>query len=667
MSRLRRIIGVTREERGGVLVLVAVCMSVLIGFTGMVIDVGNWFEHRRHLQTQADAAVLAAAGDVRFPCDASVNSTIAARIEEYGKTRNPQVGGTPPAKVEWALNSRHWPRQPAAPADNTVVEGPPCTAGMIDVKMTEHDLPWFLKATGVVDEINVKARVSMFSLTRMAGALPIGVPDTNPKAMRVWFVDETTSPPAEIADSSKVLKPRKGADGNPVFQNGLQIWDNAADNGGTSLPLKVEHSKIGMRVALSDDASTTDCASSAVKCYDAGSSNGLLFVRGHAKTPTVQKGDAPQVRDAWLLSGTCGDGYYSALNEDCQVQLNARVELAPDVDSKKAAVEAVAGGNTYAMTLDTADGMWKTGAVIPVTSGASVAVGVRVTQKEGSVGGTACTNSKPCEIPTFDDVQRHVSASDARSGPIAQLVVSNAAGSGANSLERCTATQPACTHDLTVRVGLLGSVQYASSAVSPPITLRVAGGSQTGALDCDSAQGFKDELVNGCGPVYEINKSKPCPASLKDTAQPWNCVAVETGGKTNQVPAGLNLRMFGDEKAKTCTQPNQWPAVLSNPLLLDSDKRLLPMFITPYGSFQGSGNELVPIRNFAYFYITGWGGSGGGFKNPCEGHGDDPVPQGAGYVTGHFVKYVARINDGGAGDTACDFQAATPCAAVLTD
>ena len=86
-------------------------MPVLIGFTGLVIDVGNWFEHRRHLQTQADAAALAAAGDVRFPCDASVNAAVDARIEEYGKTRNPQVGGTPPANVEWALNSRHWPRQ----------------------------------------------------------------------------------------------------------------------------------------------------------------------------------------------------------------------------------------------------------------------------------------------------------------------------------------------------------------------------------------------------------------------------------------------------------------------------------------------------------------------------------------------------------------------------
>ena len=79
----------------------------------------------------------------------------------------------------------------------------------------------------MVDHINVKARVSMFALTKMAGAMPIGVPDVNPKAVRVWFVDETTSPPTEIAGSSKLLKRRNDADGNPVFQNGLTIWDNA--------------------------------------------------------------------------------------------------------------------------------------------------------------------------------------------------------------------------------------------------------------------------------------------------------------------------------------------------------------------------------------------------------------------------------------------------------
>ena len=33
-----------------------------------VVDVGNWFVHKRHLQMQADSAALAAAQDFSFPC-----------------------------------------------------------------------------------------------------------------------------------------------------------------------------------------------------------------------------------------------------------------------------------------------------------------------------------------------------------------------------------------------------------------------------------------------------------------------------------------------------------------------------------------------------------------------------------------------------------------------
>src|SRR4051794_22462628 len=316
MRRLREIFRAARHERGGVFLIVALCMPVLIGCTGLVIDVGNWYEHRRHLQTQADAAVLAAAGDFRFPCDASVNTKIDARVTEYGKTRNPQVGGTAAANVEYLINSRRWPRQTKAsdPVDTTVVEGKPCAAKMIDVKMSEHGLPWLLEATGIVDHINVKARVRLFGKTQQARSVPIGVPDVNPKAVRVWFVDEaptpSTDPPTEVPGSSKVLTRRVDPD------NGLQIWDNKADNGGTPLPLKVKNtdplnvkdSKLSMRVALSDVASTTDCTNAAVKCYDASSSKGLLFVRGHAPTPAVQNGDASEVREAWLLSGTCAGG-----------------------------------------------------------------------------------------------------------------------------------------------------------------------------------------------------------------------------------------------------------------------------------------------------------------------------------------------------------------------
>ena len=45
----------------------AVGLPAFIAFGIFVIDVGNWWVHKRHLQTQADAAALAGAREFRFP------------------------------------------------------------------------------------------------------------------------------------------------------------------------------------------------------------------------------------------------------------------------------------------------------------------------------------------------------------------------------------------------------------------------------------------------------------------------------------------------------------------------------------------------------------------------------------------------------------------------
>ena len=49
-------VGHVRDERGGVLVMVAVMLPVLLLFASFVVDVGNWFEHKRDLQMQSDGA-----------------------------------------------------------------------------------------------------------------------------------------------------------------------------------------------------------------------------------------------------------------------------------------------------------------------------------------------------------------------------------------------------------------------------------------------------------------------------------------------------------------------------------------------------------------------------------------------------------------------------------
>src|SRR5437870_1976709 len=58
-SRVRR-----RGERGQMLMVAAISMAVLLGFTALAIDMGLFFENRRHLQSSADAAALAGVGDL---------------------------------------------------------------------------------------------------------------------------------------------------------------------------------------------------------------------------------------------------------------------------------------------------------------------------------------------------------------------------------------------------------------------------------------------------------------------------------------------------------------------------------------------------------------------------------------------------------------------------
>src|SRR5437764_15132777 len=51
----------TRNERGQVIVLTVIALTVLLGMSALVLDVGSWFRTKRQLQATADAAALAAA------------------------------------------------------------------------------------------------------------------------------------------------------------------------------------------------------------------------------------------------------------------------------------------------------------------------------------------------------------------------------------------------------------------------------------------------------------------------------------------------------------------------------------------------------------------------------------------------------------------------------
>ena len=84
-----------RDESGSVLLLVVSFLPLAIGMAAFVIDFANGAEHRRHLQLQADAGVLAAAQELNgcFLDATGANSDVETEALSYsGVDHNPQIG-----------------------------------------------------------------------------------------------------------------------------------------------------------------------------------------------------------------------------------------------------------------------------------------------------------------------------------------------------------------------------------------------------------------------------------------------------------------------------------------------------------------------------------------------------------------------------------------------
>lgn len=669
MMRARHLLQAGAGERGAVVVLFVLWLPVLVLIATFVIDVSNWFVHKKHLQMQADAAALAGAGDFSIPCaNAPIvdAATLYSGIAPDGVVDNRQIGGRAPSTVQMAVNSRHYPLQtgPDDPVDSTVIESPPCDAKMIDVKLTEPDVPWFLKAGGVVDFINAHARVSILKKAVSRGALPVAVPEEKPRLARAYFIDEATG--EVIAQTDLVNTGTSGEN---------QLWDNLD----APVDVEIDRARIGVRIAVSGSTSLT-CGEPLVVCYDLGGPDGLAYIRGYSMAEAVGTNDPPRVRDVQLVAGSCPDPYFSNATTACTIGIRAQVDfgVADPVTDRSARLWAQIGRDDYELTYDPTTGFWeRTGADMVVEPGVGpVEVGMRWRQKfAGTIDGDDCSNGQGCRAE-FGTVHRTFTSAIARSGSIQAVKIWEGSSFLANSFERCSSVLTECTHSLAVQVALEGSLQNAQDVSDPVHCLRVAGEgdacaggtSQNQALDCDDVlNNLKEEIAIGCGPAYKPNTGTACPntpTALWATPQPWDCVALQTGVAVNQVPAGLNLRILGAEKPTTCTAPNNWADF---PNLDPSDPRIVEIFLTPFGSFQASGSDTVPITGFANFYITGWTGQGAGFNNPCQGAGDDPVPDDdTGVIVGHFIKYIDTLGAGG-GTEACDFNGFGACVAQLTE
>ena len=160
----------------------------------LVVDVGNWFVHRRHLQTQVDAAALAAATSFNgcFLNQPAANTKVADIALLYAGDTNRQPSGapspplnaqvTPDQSVHVVLNSDdYWP---TATVDGWTAANPggwatsddqkPCTVKYIDVKATDDDVPGLLRLIPFRPDIHANAQGRDPQGRRLHRASPVG-------------------------------------------------------------------------------------------------------------------------------------------------------------------------------------------------------------------------------------------------------------------------------------------------------------------------------------------------------------------------------------------------------------------------------------------------------------------------------------------------------------
>jgi Flp pilus assembly protein TadG len=141
-----------REERGQVFVLTAVSMVALCGMAGLAVDVGVWYQAHRKQQAIADAAALAAAGDLPAGTEQALSDAQSYAVKN---------GGTA-SSVSFTTQY--------LPNDTVTVQ-------------TIRTVPsYFLKAVGINStDVQATAVARAETLGTAWGAAPFGIINTQPE------------------------------------------------------------------------------------------------------------------------------------------------------------------------------------------------------------------------------------------------------------------------------------------------------------------------------------------------------------------------------------------------------------------------------------------------------------------------------------------------------
>jgi Flp pilus assembly protein TadG len=722
LMRLR----VTADERGSVLVITVIVMTTLLIFAAYAIDEGIWFVHGGHLQTEADAAALAGAQNFQFPCTTGTATTgttdnkIATTVHEYDGTMagpnglapksgfNEQVPVTPTPSTIYSstqhnlisqINQSNFTNQ-SQPSD-TGLSGSPCTDGVIDVKLSETNLPSFFPFVSP-KYINAQARVSILQETASLHAEPFAEPLPTPNTVTATLVDESNKDaviagPVTLTPSAEKTTWTTAAPVSVPF-------NNVAKSGAL----------VGLRVAASGGTTAT-CGTGGVTCYVKESELGVAYTRAWSNSGTPglplsapvppQAGEVNLLRNATEPCPNAPSGTFSnfvSSSTSCKVALSANVVFTSPggtaLSCETASLTLEVNGKNVAMTCPVAagtpNGTWTSAPVtIAPNSGASnFTLSWKLTagnKPAGAwvTGGDAtgkCVNGAKACVGSFDEkkasepevVQRlysgafdTVSEETSKSGPILGATVTDAStGNELMSLQRS-----ATAKSVNITVTVLG-FQNSQTIPSAPIELSFGGNQENAALECGGNAGnpeLEKALVEGCNALYGTT-SAPAATACAGSPEPPVCIKENPGGGKLEKDLDKAMNQRINEGGNVCVHQNHWASPNTIPEVLTqspADLRLITTIMTDYGALSNGASE-VPIRAFAEFYVTGWSGDpcigiANGTSNGLAYTKDDNPGSKKGVLLGHFVKYV-NSSPTGTGSGSCSQNAFGNCIAVLT-
>lgn len=659
-----------REEHGGIVITAAIMAVGFILLGSALLQVGDWLQHRRHLQMRADAAALAG-GQLLTECFATSQFTAGqaqTNVEnaalEYagfpsaaGPSYNAQFGGGSDSVL---FQSNTYPGGGGGGPDDTQNGVGECSNLSLDVKLTDSGIP-ALFSFSPLGTTHAHARVELQSIQVGKGAFPLAIPDVDPKQVDVTFVDETNGGSELTGCGGTALLPGTTCTfllAKGPSANGLTPWSGSAD---VKIPAAPGH-LIGMRVGAGGQvASCAGVAGTAnSSCWDLNTlSRGLLAIRDYAASGPAGSGAAPTLYGVWPSSTCSGSPYFSDASlvggaTSCSVGVQAEVGFGTGATDPTKPTSGGGAGATLTATVngqsiplapvsyDAARGAWlwastAAGAVaVPVDASGTTSgypVTLAWTAQGVSCGGGKCS---------FGTVQRVTSATDSDDGAVKLASLSEPASP---SMPPYALT--AGTHTLAISIALAGSL----SVQTPPklTALRLTGGSRTTGVNCDGTgnNDFLAALLNGCQTLYQVNENDLCPDPAPP-AGPADCVPLKTGNLGTTVTSALNQRFGG-------CPVNNWPDYTK-----PGDVRNLMMMLTDFSALSGSGKTEVPVTDFADFYVIGWSG-GPGSCGVWPFPGSEPS---GGNIWGYFLKYdfPGQVASG----RRCRADEITPCTPALT-